>query len=91
MRGCKENHIKYAERRKELTKWALNRNGRRSQEIRTQEEKRGINNLKTGFKPHTNVCKVWNGNVIAELECIKTRWKECFEELLNPVTTGYKS
>jgi len=51
----------------------------------------GINNLKTGFKLHTNVRKEWNGNVITELECIKTRWKECSEELLNPITKGYKS
>jgi hypothetical protein len=47
--------------------------------------------LKTGFKPHTNVCKDWNGNVIAKLKGINTRWKECFEELLNPITTGYNS
>jgi len=47
--------------------------------------------LKTGFTPHTNLRKEWNGNVTAKLECIKTRWKECFEELLNQITTIYES
>jgi hypothetical protein len=35
MEGCKKKRIKYAERRKELAQQALNRNRRRSQEIRT--------------------------------------------------------
>jgi len=36
--------------------------------------------LKTEFTPHTNLGKDWNGNVTAELECIKTRWKECSDD-----------
>jgi hypothetical protein len=35
MRGCKEKHIKFAERRKELTQQALNRKRRGFQEIGT--------------------------------------------------------
>jgi hypothetical protein len=45
------------------------------------------NNLKTGFKRHTNLCKGKNGSIITELEHIKIRWKGYFAELLNPITT----
>jgi hypothetical protein len=50
-----------------------------------------INNRKTGFRPHTNLCNDKNGNIIAEQEQITSRWKECFEELLNPPTTKHEA
>jgi hypothetical protein len=39
--------------------------------------------LKGGFKPHTNLCRGINNEILSTEEDIKARWKTHFQELLN--------
>jgi sorting nexin-29 len=50
----------------------------------TREAYKAVNVFKKGFKPNTNLCKDRDGNIIADPENIKHRWKEYSQEVLNP-------
>lgn len=49
-----------------------------------QEAYKNINMFKKGFKLSTTLCKSKHGYIITEREKVTSRWKQYFEELLNP-------
>lgn len=49
-----------------------------------QEAYKNINMFKKGFKLSTTLCKSKHGYIITEREKVMSRWKQYFEELLNP-------
>lgn len=49
-----------------------------------REAYKGINFFKKGFQPKSNLCKAQNGELLTEKERIMERWKEYFQEHLNP-------
>jgi endonuclease/exonuclease/phosphatase family metal-dependent hydrolase/ribosomal protein S28E/S33 len=84
---------------KELRRFANKTNRRKKRkylndELREMDENFKQNNtraayavvkqLKAGFQPTTSLCKDTNGNIISDAEEIKSRWKQYFQELLNP-------
>lgn len=45
---------------------------------------RKINALKEEYMPNTTFCKSKEGQLLGEIEAVKDRWREYFQELLNP-------
>jgi hypothetical protein len=46
---------------------------------------RGINELKKGYQPGTNMVKEENGDLLADSHSISNRWKNYFYQLFNDV------
>jgi hypothetical protein len=44
---------------------------------------RGINEFKRGYQPRNNLVKDENGDLLADSQNIRNRWKNYFSQLLN--------
>lgn len=52
---------------------------------------RDVGSLKVSFKPHTNLCRGINYEIISKEENIMNRWKTYFQDLLNIATFEHKT
>jgi endonuclease/exonuclease/phosphatase family metal-dependent hydrolase len=50
-----------------------------------------VGSLKGGFKPHTDLCRGINNEILANAEDIKTRWRAYFQDLLNTAVAEHDS
>ena len=63
---------------RKITEIESNRRNRRA-----REQYRGINEVRKGFRPRTNMIRDKNGVVLVNESEIKERWREYFHDLLN--------
>lgn len=52
---------------------------------------RDVGSLKASFKPHTNLCRGINYEIISKEENITNRWKTYFQDRLNIATFEHKT
>jgi hypothetical protein len=50
-----------------------------------------VRSLKAGYKPHMNLCRGINNEILSTKEDIKARWKTHFQELLTTAVAEHKS
>jgi hypothetical protein len=50
-----------------------------------------VGSLKGGFKPHIDLCRGINNEILANTEDIKTRWRTYFQDLLNTALAEHDS
>lgn len=57
------------------------------EEGRIRQAYKGIRQVSNKFQPSTDICRDMHGNLLADPDRIKERWREYFQNLLNPTPT----
>jgi hypothetical protein len=85
----REAYRHFRDKKREYLKEKINEIERISKNKNIRDLCRGINEFKRGYQPRSNLVKDENGDLLADANTIRNRWKSYFSQLLDVHNISY--